>query len=86
MKIIFIALQAVTNAVNFQQALKNNQVYALSELAMQVSKRGCDEFINYIKRPPMLHKHPNEDWMTDILEQKTEKAKPYNTLLSMFGE
>ena len=48
MKIILIALQAVTNAVNFQQALKNNQVFALSELAMQVSKRGCDEFINYI--------------------------------------
>ena len=34
----------------------------------------------------MLPQHVNEDWMTDILEQKTEKAKPYNTLLSMFGE
>ena len=48
MKIILIALQAVTNAVYFQQALKNNQVFALSELAMQVSKQGCNKFINYI--------------------------------------
>ena len=48
MKIILIALQAVTNAVNFRDALKNNQVYALSELAMQVSKKGCNKFIYYI--------------------------------------
>ena len=34
----------------------------------------------------MLPKHTNEDWIDDILEQKIEKAKPYNQLLSMFSE
>ena len=37
MKIILIALQAAAKALNFRDALKNNQVFALSEIAMQVS-------------------------------------------------
>ena len=40
MKLKLIALLAVTNALNFRSlkdALKNNQVYAMSTLAMEVS-------------------------------------------------
>ena len=39
MKLKLIALLAVTNALNFRpfpDALKNNQVYAMSQLAMEV--------------------------------------------------
>ena len=86
MNLIIIALPFVTIAATFRDALKNNQVYAISKLAMEVSEKVCCNYIYHIKRPQRLQKHPNEDWMTDILEQKTEKAKPYNTLLSMFGE